>query len=661
MPFSKSVDPCPRATLAARASTHRICRHSRGLRAAAGVLALAWGFCAGPGAHATTPATWKEASTYTYRAERTPVNKMLADFARTFGASLVGGVPASAVASGRFSADSPEQYLDRLASEYRFSWFFFNNQLYIAPLADRVSERLDVGEMTGADVKQALIGLGLFEAKFGWGELQEEGAVLVAGPREYVNQVRTAISKDLDSDEARTMTFKVRHGFVEDREIGFRGSKMVVPGLVTILRNLAKDVRAESPLSNGSMPPSAVTRPAVGPALNSNLVPPARALEARINPTERLRAMRRDQPALIEGDIRTNMLIVRDLPRKREYYLSLLRELDVPLRLIEIEAVIIDVERKRLKELGIDWAGTFGGGQSRSNFSVSPSGQGLGPAGLVASPSTLLLSNLGGFMTQIRALEGEGQASIVAKPAIMTMDNLAAVIDMSETRYIKLVGERTASVEAVTAGTMLKVTPKIITDGAETVVRLMIDIEDGKLLDNGTGETPSVSRSTVATQTEVQNQQSLVIGGLQVQTDNTGQRGVPGLAKLPFIGAVFRGSNRGASTRDRLFLITPRIIDRPIEQARAAAIAEHFASNKAPLPVNSASSAASGGDSVGAGERVVQPVVLREPLVRPPLPSPVRVVPLPSAERNGLAEVASPEKNPKRKKKRRRAVSEEPV
>jgi type III secretion protein C len=255
----------------------------------------------------------------------------------------------------------------------------------------------------------------------------------------------------------------------------------------------------------------------------------------------------------------------------------------VPLRLIEIEAVIIDVERKRLKELGIDWAVTFGGGQGRSTLSISPSGQGLGPNGVVASPSTLLLSNLGGFMAQIRALEGEGQASIVAKPAVMTMDNLAAVIDMSETRYIKLVGERTASVEEVTAGTMLKVTPKIITEGTETVVRLMIDIEDGKLLDNGSGEAPSVSRSTVATQTEVQNLQSLVIGGLQVQTETNGSRGVPGLSSLPFIGAAFRGSNRVSSTRDRLFLITPRIIDRPIEQARAAAVAERFASEKPPL------------------------------------------------------------------------------
>ncbi len=593
MPSSNSVDPGHRAGQAAGARTCRVSYPSQGLRAIAALLALVWGLSTTPGARAATPAGWKEAGTYTYRAERTAVNKMLADFARTFGTSLVGGVSASAVAHGRFTADSPELYLDRLASEYRFSWFVFNNQLFVSPLADRVSDRLDVGEMTGADVKQALIGLGLYEAKFGWGELQEEGAVLVAGPREYVKQVRMAISKDLDSDEVRTMTFKVRHGFVEDREIGFRGSKLVVPGLVTILRNLAKDVRAESPLSNGSVPSSAVTRSLVGPALNSSVVPTARALEARINPTERLKALRRDQPALIEGDVRTNMVIVRDLPRKREYYQALLRELDVPLQLVEIEAVIIDIERKRLKELGIDWAGTFGGGQSRTEFSVSPSGQGLGPAGLVASPGTLLVSNLSGFMAQIRALEGEGQASIVAKPAVMTMDNLAAVIDMSETRYIKLVGERTAGVEAVTAGTMLKVTPKIITEGAETVVRLMIDIEDGKLLDNGSGEAPSVSRSTVATQTEVQNQQSLMIGGLQVQTDSVSERGVPGLSRLPLIGAMFRGSNRAASTRDRLFLITPRIINRPIEQTRAAALAQRLSSGHSTTAVDDGNTTAS--------------------------------------------------------------------
>jgi type III secretion protein C len=144
------------------------------LRAA---LALAPGFLTLP-AHSAPPPQWKEAGVFAYNAVATPVPKVLNDFAQNFGASLALQSSVKGVANGKLQGANPEEFLDRMAMIHRFNWFFYNNRLHVSSASDRITERIQVGgNMSTADIKQALVGLGLFENKFGWGELQEEGTV----------------------------------------------------------------------------------------------------------------------------------------------------------------------------------------------------------------------------------------------------------------------------------------------------------------------------------------------------------------------------------------------------------------------------------------------------------------------------------------------------
>ena len=62
---------------------------------------------------------------------------------------------------------------------------------------------------------------------------------------------------------------------------------------------------------------------------------------------------------------------------------------------------------------------------------------------------------------RLRALESDGQANILSQPSILTADNLGAMIDPSDTFYIRTLDERVATVTPVTVGTSLRVTPRI--------------------------------------------------------------------------------------------------------------------------------------------------------------------------------------------------------
>lgn len=149
---------------------------------------------------------------------------------------------------------------------------------------------------------------------------------------------------------------------------------------------------------------------------------------------------------------------------------------------------------------------------------------------------------------------------------MLTLDNVAAVLDLSQTAYVPLVGERVADLADITAGTMLRVIPRLIREADGAKVHLEVDIEDGSL--DGAGNSGPgkdsrsnvrVTRSTISTQAIVNLQQTLMIGGYRAERMATDKQKTPLLGDLPLVGGLFRNQTESRSTRERLFLITPRI------------------------------------------------------------------------------------------------------
>lgn len=274
---------------------------------------------------------------------------------------------------------------------------------------------------------------------------------------------------------------------------------------------------------------------------------------------------------VVQADSRLNALIIKDLPQHMAAYEELIKLLDVPTRLIEIEAVIVDVNSSNVAELGIDWgarAGNVAGGFGRPD--VAPDGvTSTIVFGRDVSPTTVI-PNAGNFlMARVRALEGKGSARVVSRPSVLTVDNLGALIDLSETLYLQSIGERVASVLPISVGTTLKVTPHIIDTPQGQSVHLIVDIEDGAIQDTSTQALPRIRRSTIGTQAVMNERESLLIGGFNAESNLRQNDKVPGLGDIPVFGALFAKKSQRIEKRERLFLITPKIISAGVEQDRA--------------------------------------------------------------------------------------------
>ena len=82
------------------------------------------------------------------------------------------------------------------------------------------------------------------------------------------------------------------------------------------------------------------------------------------------------------------------------------------------------------------------------------------------------------------------------------------------------------------------------------------------------GGNPSVDRRNLSTEVAVQSGETIMLAGLINDESITGSSGVPGLSRLPIIGALFGQQSQSSDREEIVILITPTVIRDPNEARR---------------------------------------------------------------------------------------------
>ena len=263
-----------------------------------------------------------------------------------------------------------------------------------------------------------------------------------------------------------------------------------------------------------------------------------------------------------------------------EYYERVIRDLDRPVRLVEIHAAIVDIDSNFQRELGVNYQGgaDLGGGWSIGGAGGAAAAQGTMPALGAASDAGLSFSTLytrgtDFFLTRVKALEEDGVARMLGKPSVLTTDNVQATLENTSTYYIPVSGYQATDLFKVETGTILKVTPHIIPgrrlpDGTvlPDAIKLIVTVQDNRNDNSSTftvsGTTPQpIKQTKINTQAIVSEGQSLLIAGYYHEKQGDNDAGVPAIKNIPLLGRLF-GKDKLEHTRmERLVLITPRILN----------------------------------------------------------------------------------------------------
>ncbi|NOZ78210.1 MAG: type IV pilus secretin PilQ [Acidobacteria bacterium] len=279
-------------------------------------------------------------------------------------------------------------------------------------------------------------------------------------------------------------------------------------------------------------------------------------------------------------DQRTNTLIIRDVVDRVEGVLRLIDSLDQPTPQVVIEGRIVETTRDFSHELGVNWGFTgvmdaahgndtglkfpnsvhVGGGVNLgSKEPVSAGNFPLETGGVVAMTFGDILNTFNLDFT-LRAAEVEGLVKIVSSPRVTTQNNEPAMVQSGLQIPVQTVANNTVTVQYIDATLKLQVTPQITADGT-----VLLDIKirkrepaTGVNIQGGTNA-PIFTRDA-QTKLLVRDGGTTVIAGIYQINDQVNENRVPGLSKIPILGALFR--NRKVFNRhdELLIFITPRIV-----------------------------------------------------------------------------------------------------
>ncbi len=284
----------------------------------------------------------------------------------------------------------------------------------------------------------------------------------------------------------------------------------------------------------------------------------------------------------------SNALVVQDTESKLAVIKQLVDGLDLEVPQVQIEARIVQADTVYARGMGIQWgfktsqfnpsgfhlvgnptggfaqAGGTGATTIARDFIVNLPAQ---VGGLPAVPGIgWTFGKLAdGFALDMRLQAGEllGLTKVIAAPKITTLDKREAKISQGESIPFQTTSLQGTQTTFVDANLELNVTPQITSrDPNEEYKRILMRVRATR---NAVGARsnpagPSIDRREATTQVIVRDGETMVIGGVFVDTQSNNVQGVPYLSRMPVLGWLFKNKSESVGKQELLIFLTPSII-----------------------------------------------------------------------------------------------------
>lgn len=315
-----------------------------------------------------------------------------------------------------------------------------------------------------------------------------------------------------------------------------------------------------------------------------------------------------------------NALIVTASPKDFVALESVIDRLDRPRKQVYVEAVILEIAMDTDSKLGMgfsavsgkDYAGiipdsaqesglidnTQGGIIGQSNFKGLASlfggalGGTIGLIGPIATiPGTEI--SLPAFALTLMATQTDSAVNLLSAPAVMTMDNEEAEIVVADrVPFVTGIASGLGSLTSLAGGTgnqsglgglgalgalggigglispvqyedvgiTLRILPQI---NESAYVRLEIDqeVSDLKGASTESNPTPTRTKRSIKTVVLVEDQATVVLGGLMKESETKSVTKVPFLGDIPLLGFLFRDTGTRKVKQNLVLMLTPYIIE----------------------------------------------------------------------------------------------------
>jgi type IV pilus assembly protein PilQ len=311
----------------------------------------------------------------------------------------------------------------------------------------------------------------------------------------------------------------------------------------------------------------------------------------------------KSEKAKVSVDNRTNSIVVKDLSLNIDRMERLLKNIDIRVPQVLIEAKIVEVSINYARQLGVQWGGQYTGGNttvsggvtgvssnttsgSASSSTIPAIGSSTfypqtgdigrtGNAFVVNLPAAAATSALGLSFTrllggklaldlQLSAMQTTGNGRILSSPKVLTMNNKEAKISSGTDIPIQIVSStavssvNTLGVQIISATLSLSAIPTITYDDR---IVMVIKVEKAEPdFSREVNGIPTITKRNAEAQLIVNNGETIVLGGILVKNEADSESSVPLLSKIPILGWLFKTKSKLETQDELMIFITPNIV-----------------------------------------------------------------------------------------------------
>ncbi len=258
-----------------------------------------------------------------------------------------------------------------------------------------------------------------------------------------------------------------------------------------------------------------------------------------------------------QADIRSNTLIITDIPAGIESVRQIVAELDKQMSQVLVEAKIVEVDTRGKQELGIDW--TLGNLDNPLQPTKVGAEVGLGPTNPTGSFTIGRMQKGVALQAILKTLEEDGHAEVLSEPSVLISDNETAVILSGKKIPINTVDQAGNIItELYDVAVKLQVMPHINPNN-QVLMDLHPEVSDlsGEATVSGG---IIILTSEIMTKLLVDDGQTVVIGGVMRSKKDRLERRVPLLHAVPLVGRLFTYTSETLDKTEIMIFVTPRVV-----------------------------------------------------------------------------------------------------
>jgi MSHA type pilus biogenesis protein MshL len=251
-------------------------------------------------------------------------------------------------------------------------------------------------------------------------------------------------------------------------------------------------------------------------------------------------------------------------------------------RQVDLEVEIYEVTLGKTNQLGVNWQRIEAG--MDTTFNTLPGQIGLGTGGglIVQTPlfgtapgapgvqATLQRNNTQAI---VDALAQQGELRVISRPRLRTLNNQPSVVRVGQD--LPVFGQQTIvspgtppvvttteTVQTITVGTVLSITPQVSDDGLITldITPAVSRLAGTQTSASGLTNAPIIDIRQASSIVRVRDGATVIMGGLVQNSSTSTKRKVPLLGDIPLLGRLFSGSYDTSDRTELIFFVTPHIV-----------------------------------------------------------------------------------------------------